>query len=618
MTTSTISTVINDKQPTSSYLLLDATDATNFVSAKDKHLPDVSSEHLNQPSFDDLKLAPSILSALKSAGYTMPTPIQAQAIPLAIQGGDLLLSAQTGSGKTAAFVLPILHKLATNASTNRQAPKPIMAVILTPTRELAMQVQDNVRKYSQTMRGVFSASLVGGTSYVNQIRALKKGVQIIIATPGRFIDHLQSERMDLSSVEMLVLDEADRMLDMGFSDDINTILSAMPASRQTIMSSATWDGAVGKIAENYTNSPSKIVIAVESAHIDESVYFCDDFHHKNAILAQILQNPDISQAVIFASTKRSTEELAERLNDSGVKAHYLHGDLPQGKRNRIVADIKSKKAKFLIATDVAARGIDIAGISHVINYDLPRQAEDYVHRIGRSGRAGRSGVALNLCSIDDKHLLFAINRYLNRSMKIESFAGLEPVKNTGMERNPKQKQKQKQSKSTNYRAKNTRFAKRDERNTSYDDKRVHNSKVRTHLSDVEQKAFYDDKPKRTRSGDGRLDGQRRHERYANERPYHGLDNRSDKRQSFGAKATSAKPVGTKFAGAKATNVKTTFAKGAFGDNAPKKRQWADTEEIRYSQESRRDKKPRSNNHSSKSAQEIVFHTKSKRRFGHKD
>lgn len=386
----------------------------------------------NPQTFDTLGLARPILSALKSAGYTTPTPIQAQAIPLAISGQDLLLSAQTGSGKTAAFVLPILHKLASDTTADKKSPIQTRAVILTPTRELAMQVQDNVRKYANALRGVFSVPLVGGTSYTGQIRALKKGVQIIIATPGRFIDHLNSGRIDLSCVDTLVLDEADRMLDMGFSDDINTIVDAMPDTRQTVMSSATWDGMVGKIAQNYTNNPTKIAIEVESAHIEESVFFCDDFQHKNAILADILNNPEITQAVIFTATKRSTEELAERLNTLGHKSHYLHGDLPQGKRNRIVSDIKSKKAKLLIATDVAARGIDIAGISHVINYDLPRQAEDYVHRIGRSGRAGRSGVAYNLCSIDDKNLLSAINRYLSRTMTISAIEGLEPVKNTGL------------------------------------------------------------------------------------------------------------------------------------------------------------------------------------------
>ncbi|STZ00995.1 ATP-dependent RNA helicase rhlE [Moraxella lacunata] len=391
----------------------------------------------NSLTFEQLQLAKPILKALTKSGYTTPTPIQAGAIPHAIDGRDLLLSAQTGSGKTAAFVLPILHQLAqpkpaekssefSQKSHNRHQKTAIKALILTPTRELAMQVQDNVRKYSSEMRGIFSVPLVGGAPYGGQIRALRKGVQIVIATPGRLIDHMNDGRVDLSELDTLILDEADRMLDMGFADDIKTILEAAPSERQTVMSSATWDGAVGKIAESFTVNPERVSIKVESAHIDESVYFCDDFHHKNKILIELLNNPEINQAVIFTATKRSTEQLAESLTEAGLSARYLHGDLPQGKRNRIISDVKSGKCNFLIATDVAARGIDISAISHVVNYDLPRQVEDYVHRIGRCGRAGRTGVAMNLCSMDDRRQLGHINRYLNREMKEEVVVGLEP------------------------------------------------------------------------------------------------------------------------------------------------------------------------------------------------
>ncbi|UYZ81248.1 DEAD/DEAH box helicase [Moraxella bovis] len=391
----------------------------------------------NSLTFEQLNLAKPILKALTKSGYTTPTPIQAGAIPHAIDGRDLLLSAQTGSGKTAAFVLPILHQLAqpkpaekssefSQKSHNRHQKTAIKALILTPTRELAMQVQDNVRKYSSEMRGIFSVPLVGGAPYGGQIRALRKGVQIVIATPGRLIDHMNDGRVDLSELDTLILDEADRMLDMGFADDIKTILEAAPSKRQTVMSSATWDGAVGKIAESFTVNPERVSIKVESAHIDESVYFCDDFHHKNKILIELLGNPEINQAVIFTATKRSTEQLAESLTEAGLSARYLHGDLPQGKRNRIISDVKSGKCNFLIATDVAARGIDISAISHVVNYDLPRQVEDYVHRIGRCGRAGRTGVAMNLCSMDDRRQLGHINRYLNREMKEEVVVGLEP------------------------------------------------------------------------------------------------------------------------------------------------------------------------------------------------
>lgn len=409
--------------------------ATDKRQAKDKVADNALVLDDKKTTFADLDLAAPILGALQSAGYVYPTPIQAQAIPPSMAGQDLLLSAQTGSGKTAAFVLPILDRLAkskSQASYSNQvkpSPKGVSAVILTPTRELALQVHDSVRRYGERLKNIFSVVLVGGAPYGGQIRALKKGVQIIVATPGRFIDHLNDGRIDLDDLQTLVLDEADRMLDMGFSDAISTILTATPNDRQTIMSSATWDGQVGKIAESFTTNPKRVAIKVESAHIEESVYFCDDFRHKNDILYQVLNNPNIDQAVIFASTKMSTEKLANDLVEKGYKARYLHGDLPQGKRNRIVADVKAGKCQFLVATDVAARGIDIASISHVVNYDLPRQAEDYVHRIGRCGRAGRTGTAINLCSVDDRSQFFAINRYLGREMTVDVLAGLEPKRN---------------------------------------------------------------------------------------------------------------------------------------------------------------------------------------------
>ena len=251
------------------------------------------------PQFSDLGLNKPILKALTKSGYTTPTPIQAKAIPHALNGRDLLLSAQAGSGKTAAFVLPVLDKM----SRKPTIEKHVQALILTPTRELALQVQDSVRRYGDGMRHMFSVPLVGGAPYGGQLRALKKGVQVIIATPGRLIDHMREGRVDLSKLDMLILDEADRMLDMGFADDIKEILKNTPKTRQTVMSSATWDGAVGKIAESFTVNPEKVSIKVESAHIDESVYYCDDFNHKNTILLQVLSNPEIKQAVIFAATK---------------------------------------------------------------------------------------------------------------------------------------------------------------------------------------------------------------------------------------------------------------------------------------------------------------------------
>ena len=392
----------------------------------------------SENGFTALGLSGSLLKSIVATGYTTPTPIQARAIPAALAGRDLLLSAQTGSGKTAAFVLPILHQLSelqakekaaektASGKRGRQQPKVVQALILTPTRELANQVQDSIRRYGSAMKDLYSVPLVGGAAYSGQIRALKKGVQIIVATPGRLLDHINAQRVNLSDLTMLVLDEADRMLDMGFADDINAILEATPAHRQTIMSSATWDGPVGKIAESFTKDPERINIKVETAHIDEKVYFCDNFDHKNKLLEHLICDPERGQAIIFTATKRSSEEVAERLQQWEHKACYLHGDLPQSKRNRIVSDLRSGKFDIVVATDVAARGLDLPNITHVFNYDLPRQVEDYVHRIGRSGRAGRTGIAINLCSRDDRRQFGNIARYLKRDINEAQVEGLEP------------------------------------------------------------------------------------------------------------------------------------------------------------------------------------------------
>lgn len=422
----------NSNQPTDK-ASVDDTQATATTDA-----PTTDDANPSENGFTALGISGSLLKSIVATGYITPTPIQARAIPAALAGRDLLLSAQTGSGKTAAFVLPILHQLSelqakekaaektASGKRGRQQPKVVQALILTPTRELANQVQDSIRRYGSAMKDLYSVPLVGGAAYSGQIRALKKGVQIIVATPGRLLDHINAQRVNLSDLTMLVLDEADRMLDMGFADDINAILQATPAHRQTIMSSATWDGPVGKIAESFTKDPERINIKVETAHIDEKVYFCDNFDHKNKLLEQLICDPERGQAIIFTATKRSSEEVAERLQQWDHKACYLHGDLPQSKRNRIVSDLRSGKFDIVVATDVAARGLDLPNITHVFNYDLPRQVEDYVHRIGRSGRAGRTGIAINLCSRDDRRQFGNIARYLKRDINEAQVEGLEP------------------------------------------------------------------------------------------------------------------------------------------------------------------------------------------------
>ena len=404
--------------------IIENTDTATTSDNNNTQAPANDAAEDNKITFTDLNIAKPILIALDRSGYTHPTPIQAEAIPFALAGRDLLLSAQTGSGKTAAFVIPVLDRLSRATSFDKLTK----ALILTPTRELAQQVHDSVRTYSKDMRGLFCVPLVGGAPYNGQITALKKGVQVIVATPGRLLDHINAGRVDLSTLEVLVLDEADRMLDMGFADDINDILKAAPSSRQTIMCSATWDGPVGKIAASFTKNPERVSIKVESAHIEEKVYYCDDFDHKNRLLDKIVCAQDMEQIIIFAATKRSTEKLAKSLQEQGHKASFLHGDLPQSKRNRIVQDLRNGKCKILVATDVAARGLDVPALSHVINYDLPRQTEDYVHRIGRCGRAGRTGVAISLCSMDDRPQLNAINRYLDRKMEVCIIEGMEAKK----------------------------------------------------------------------------------------------------------------------------------------------------------------------------------------------
>ena len=325
--------------------------------------------------FTDLHLDKPLTDALLEAGYDTPTPVQLQTIPQALQGHDLMASAQTGSGKTAAFLLPTLQKLLQRSDKPGKGPR---ALVLTPTRELAQQVEKSAQVYGKNMPWLRTVTLVGGTSFGQQIRALGRPIDIIVATPGRLMDHMRQGRIDFSRLEVLILDEADRMLDMGFIDDIETIVAATPAERQTLLFSATWDGIVGKLAQRLTRDPQKIEVARMDDHgkIDEQLLYCDDLRHKNRLLDHILRDANIDQCVIFTATKVMSEQLADELYEKGFSASCLHGDMPQGWRNRTLMDLRKGRIKILVATDVAARGIDVPTISHVINYDLPKQAED--------------------------------------------------------------------------------------------------------------------------------------------------------------------------------------------------------------------------------------------------
>lgn len=377
--------------------------------------------------FADLNLDKNILSAVSSEGYESPTPIQAQAIPFALEGRDIMASAQTGSGKTAAFLLPTLQKLTKRSEKPGKGPR---ALVLTPNRELAAQVEKNALAYAKNMRWFRTVSIVGGASFGYQTRALSKPVDLIVATPGRLMDLMQSGKVDFERLEVLILDEADRMLDMGFIDDIETIVEATPSDRQTLLFSATWDGAVGKLARKLTKDPEIIEVerVDDQGKIEEQLLYCDDMRHKNRLLDHILRDANIDQCVIFTSTKAMTEVIADELYEKGFAANCLHGDMPQGWRNRTLMDLRKGRCKILVATDVAARGIDVPTITHVINYDLPKQAEDYVHRIGRTGRAGRTGIAITFAEVNEYVKVHKIEKYINRKLPELTIEGMEPTR----------------------------------------------------------------------------------------------------------------------------------------------------------------------------------------------
>ncbi len=375
-------------------------------------------------SFDSLNLHPTILRAVLEAGYDTPTAVQAQAIPPALEGRDIMASAQTGTGKTAAFTLPALNLLATPHALNSRGPR---ILVLTPTRELAAQVNEAARKYGKYIRAR-TVSIVGGMPYPLQNKLLSQPLDILVATPGRFIDHMERGRIDLSRLQMLVLDEADRMLDMGFMPDVERICEALPKERQTLLFSATLDGIM-HIGKQFLTNPITLQVAGQKekhANIEQRLHFVDDMTHKNKLLEHLLIAPDVNQAIIFTSTKRHADVLAEDLYAAGHKTAALHGDMTQGARNRTLTKLRQGDVKVLVATDVAARGIDVQGISHVINYDLPKFAEDYVHRIGRTGRANNKGIAISFASNMDRHLLRKIEQYTGQKLDAAVVEGFEP------------------------------------------------------------------------------------------------------------------------------------------------------------------------------------------------
>jgi ATP-dependent RNA helicase RhlE len=362
--------------------------------------------------FTDLGLAPEILRAVHDAGYTDPTPIQAQAIPIILAGHDVMGGAQTGTGKTAGFTLPLLHKLARHASSSPSpARHPVRALILTPTRELAMQVHEAVKTYSKHVP-LRSVCIYGGVDMRAQIAELKEGREIVVATPGRLLDHVEQKTVNFGAVEFLVLDEADRMLDMGFIPDIKRILGLLPKTRQSLLFSATFSDEIKKLADAMLKAPQLIEVArrnMVSETITHRVHLVAA-DRKRYLLKQMLDDPSMTQVLVFVATKFGTARLATWLEREGINATAIHGDKSQQERTKALEAFKSGQARVLVATDVAARGLDIDDLPHVINYELPRVAEDYIHRIGRTGRAGKTGEATSLVAPEEKPRLAEIER----------------------------------------------------------------------------------------------------------------------------------------------------------------------------------------------------------------
>ena len=376
-------------------------------------------------SFSSLGLSPALLRALERQGYENPTPVQAEAIPLALAGHDLLAGAQTGTGKTAAFALPLLERMFPNGQRDGRPGHP-RALILTPTRELAAQVAESLRTYGREV-GVRASLIFGGVGMQPQVESLRRGVDVVIATPGRLIDHMQHRTIDLSGIETLILDEADRMLDMGFLPAIKRILVALPRERQTLLFSATFSNEIKALASQFQRNPIEIQIAKANsivATVTHRVHPVEGEARRD-LLVELLQK-DVCQTLVFGRTKHGADKLTKQLNQEGIHAAAIHGNKSQSQRTKALADFKSGRISVLVATDIAARGLDISGLPRVINYELPMVAEDYIHRIGRTGRAGVEGVAISLVSHAEADRLRDIRKLLKNELTIENYPGFEP------------------------------------------------------------------------------------------------------------------------------------------------------------------------------------------------
>ncbi|MBA2658300.1 MAG: DEAD/DEAH box helicase [Nitrosospira sp.] len=379
-------------------------------------------------SFDQLNLSPDILRAIADQGYTEPTPIQAQAIPPILEGKDIMGGAQTGTGKTAGFTLPMLHRLQAHANTSvSPARHPIRALILVPTRELAAQVYESVKTYGKYLP-LKCAVVYGGVNIDPQIKDLRAGVEIVVATPGRLLDHIEQKTMNLSKVEILILDEADRMLDMGFMPDIKRILALIPQQRQSLMFSATFSDEIKKLADKLLKQPVLIEVARRNSitELVTHVVHPVERDRKRELLAYLVKLHDLKQVLVFVRTKHGASRLAQQLERDGITATAIHGDKSQPQRTQALAEFKQGVVRVLVATDVAARGLDIEDLPHVVNFELPTTPEDYIHRIGRTGRAGTKGDAISLVCEDEKELLEGIQKLLKLKLNTTIISGFDP------------------------------------------------------------------------------------------------------------------------------------------------------------------------------------------------
>ncbi|MDA7414925.1 DEAD/DEAH box helicase [Xenophilus arseniciresistens] len=379
-------------------------------------------------NFDELKLAPAILKAVREQGYETPTPIQAQAIPAVLEGHDLLAGAQTGTGKTAAFTLPLLHKLSKGeGKTNKFGKDGIAALVLTPTRELAAQVEESVRTYGKNLP-LTSTVIFGGVGMNPQIERIKRGVDILVATPGRLLDLQQQGHLDLSTVEILVLDEADRMLDMGFIHDVKKILALLPKDKQSLLFSATFSDEIRELANGLLRNPQSIQVTPRNTTVQRITQVVHPVGRakKKQLLAHIINEHNWSQVLVFTRTKFGANHVAEFLEKNGITAMALHGNKSQSARTQALAGFKSGDIRALVATDIAARGIDIDDLPHVVNYEVPNVSEDYVHRIGRTGRAGREGQAVSLVCLDEEGFMQEIERFTKQQIPVQVIEGFGP------------------------------------------------------------------------------------------------------------------------------------------------------------------------------------------------